>query len=82
MKALFLLCVVVLVACASSPGDYAGASRSLACGVSYPQLPPCECGCVGHVCSSGENGVVVCDSDEAQPTIGRERRSALSLSAQ
>jgi hypothetical protein len=45
------------------------ASRGLACDVTYPQLPRCECGCAGDICSMGSLGVVVCDSDQARPAL-------------
>jgi len=40
-------------------------SQGASCDVSYPQLPRCECGCAGDICTTGSMGVVVCGTDRA-----------------
>ena len=61
-----------LTGCSSTPlttGSDRIVSHDASCSVSYPQLPRCECGCAGDICSTGNMGVVVCDSEQARGVI-------------
>ncbi|HLF12125.1 MAG TPA: hypothetical protein VJA26_13000 [Gammaproteobacteria bacterium] len=65
MKYLLLVALSGLAGCGASPlaMDNDGiVSQDRSCDVSYPQLPRCECGCAGDICTTGSLGVVVCDS--------------------
>jgi len=63
-----LIALSVLGGCSLSPAPVERQSsigRDSSCEVGYPQLPRCECGCAGDICTTGSMGVVVCGSDRA-----------------
>ena len=72
MKYVTLIALAIVAGCSLSPIATEGnriLTQDLICDVSYPQLPKCECGCAGDICTTGTMGVVVCGTDRAGRSI-------------
>lgn len=81
MRFALLAAFALISACATTSSPLATSTAFVAsdsCTVPYPQLPRCECGCVGELCTTGDLGVVVCGTSERPdaPSILPRRGSA------